>query len=121
MGAAKFVTDFSGQTFSEWATRLPYTPPPFHINMQTFKVLYFASAKDATGLSTETIPFPDPSKSIITIKDFFALLKQKHPKLAQKKILSSVAIAINLEYVDLDTATISPNDEVAIIPPVSGG
>ena len=94
---------------------------PSIFNRQTFKVLYFASAKETTGLSAETIAFPDPSKSTLTIKDFFALLEQKHPKLAQKKILSAVAVAINLEYIDLDTATISPNDEVAIIPPVSGG
>jgi molybdopterin converting factor subunit 1 len=99
-----------------------YPPLPFSKpNGQTFKVLYFASAKEATGLSTETIPFPDPIKPTLTIKEVFTLLEQNHSKLAQKNILSAVAVAINLEYVDLDTGTISPNDEVAIIPPVSGG
>ena len=118
----KLVTDPSGlrPRNGRFLPRILLLPFP-KSNRQTFKVLYFASAKDATGLSTETIAFPNPSKPSLTIKDFFALLEQSHPKLAQKKILSAVAVAINLEYVDLDTAAISPNDEVAIIPPLSGG
>ena len=51
----------------------------------------------------------------------FQLLESRHPRLKQKKILSSVAVAINLEYVDLEEGRIRAGDEVAIIPPVSGG
>jgi molybdopterin converting factor small subunit len=41
--------------------------------------------------------------------------------LKDKKILSSVAVAVNLEYVEMSEGEIKPGDEVAIIPPVSGG
>jgi molybdopterin converting factor small subunit len=57
----------------------------------------------------------------MSIPDLFNLLESKHPKLKQKKILSSVAVAVNLEYVDIEEGKIKAGDEVAIIPPVSGG
>jgi molybdopterin converting factor subunit 1 len=83
-------------------------------------VLYFASAKDAAGLTSEYISIPDTS-DIISITELFESLETKHPKLKQKKILSSVAVAVNLEYVDLSDGKVKAGDEVAIIPPVSGG
>ena len=57
----------------------------------------------------------------MSISDLFKLLETKHPKLKQKKILKSVAVAVNLEYVEIDEGNVKPGDEVAIIPPVSGG
>jgi molybdopterin converting factor subunit 1 len=94
---------------------------------QTFKVLYFASAKEATGLSSETLPLPtitepaSPDPAAISVQQLFAILEARHPKLKEKKILSSVAVAVNLEYVDIEEGQIKDGDEVAIIPPVSGG
>jgi molybdopterin converting factor subunit 1 len=89
---------------------------------QGFKVLYFASAKDATGLSSEEILIPETSESqSISIADLFELLETRHPKLKQKKILASVAVAVNLEYVEIEEGVVKAGDEVAIIPPVSGG
>jgi molybdopterin converting factor subunit 1 len=84
------------------------------------KVLYFASAKDAAGIKAENIPFPGLSESL-SIQDLFQVLESRHSKLKEKKILSSVAVAVNLEYVDISAGTVKPGDEVAIIPPVSGG
>jgi molybdopterin converting factor subunit 1 len=46
-----------------------------------------------------------------------ALLEKKYPEL---KKLSSYMIAVNNEYGE-DSTTINLKDEVAIIPPVSGG
>jgi len=92
---------------------------------KTFKVLYFASAKDATGMSSETLPFQpivedEPS---ISITELFQMLEARHPTLKKKRILKSVAVAVNLEYadMDIDDGQIKAGDEVAIIPPVSGG
>ena len=90
------------------------------INIQPFKVLYFASAKDATGLSSEDLAFPQNAQTM-SIQQLFALLESKYPKLKQKKILSSVAVAVNLEYVEVEDGVLGEGDEVAIIPPVSGG
>ena len=57
----------------------------------------------------------------MSIPDLFRLLESRHPKLKQKKILSSVAVAVNLDYVEIKEGKIKAGDEVAIIPPVSGG
>lgn len=85
-------------------------------------MLYFASAKDATGLTSEHITLPETSESqSMSIPELFRLLESRHPKLKQKKILSSVAVAVNLEYVEIEEGEIKAGDEVAIIPPVSGG
>lgn len=57
----------------------------------------------------------------MSIQQLFALLESKYPKLKQKKILSSAAVAVNLEYVEVEDGVLGEGDEVAIIPPVSGG
>ena len=86
-------------------------------------MLYFASAKDATGLSSEDIPVPDTdsASASMTIPQLFQTLEERHTKLKAKKILSSVAVAVNAEYVEVNAGQIKAGDEVAIIPPVSGG
>jgi len=86
-------------------------------------VLYFASAKDAAGTAIEMIPFPDttPSRTSLSVSELFRILESRHPKLKEKGILSSVAIAVNLEYIELSDGEIKSGDKVAIIPPVSGG
>jgi molybdopterin converting factor subunit 1 len=82
-------------------------------------VLYFASAKEAAGVSSEVVSLKDGSEMSVT--QLFEKLEASHPSLKHKKILSSVAVAINLEYVELESGKIHAGDEVAIIPPVSGG
>jgi molybdopterin converting factor small subunit len=57
----------------------------------------------------------------ISVTELFGLLESRHPKLKQKRILTSVAVAVNLEYVEIENGRIKGGDEVAIIPPVSGG
>ena len=57
------------------------------------------------------------SKNNITINDLIELLKTKEPNFSKFK---SYAIAVNLNYENLDYV-LKENDEVAIIPPVSGG
>jgi molybdopterin converting factor small subunit len=85
-------------------------------------MLYFAAAKDAAGLASEVIPITNPGpEGTMSISELFGLLEARHPKLADKQILSSACVAVNLEYVDIADGRIKPGDEVAIIPPVSGG
>ena len=69
------------------------------------------------------VVFPDttPPKSSLSVKELFDVLESRHPKLKERKILSSVAVAVNLEYIGISDGQIKPGDEVAIIPPVSGG
>lgn len=66
--------------------------------------------------------FKSPSVEIIlpenaTVADLKSLLNAKYPNLKQ---IASYMIAVNNEYV-ADKEIIHENDEIAIIPPVSGG
>lgn len=53
----------------------------------------------------------------ITVSSFLENMKEKYPSLAD---LSSILVAVNNEYAESDMV-LADNDEVALIPPVSGG
>jgi molybdopterin converting factor subunit 1 len=82
-----------------------------------FTILYFASAHDATNVSSEKISLP-PQSTYISLKELIVLLKRRHEKLAP--ILDNAFYAINMEYAEQDDL-VKEGDEVAVIPPVSGG
>jgi molybdopterin converting factor small subunit len=86
-----------------------------------FSILYFAAASTFTGKSSEHLPAP------VRARDLFAMLEERYPGI-KTKVLSSCALTVNLDYVDVDEAgaedadmQIGEGDEVAIIPPVSSG
>jgi molybdopterin synthase sulfur carrier subunit len=54
---------------------------------------------------------------VVSVGELRAHLIERYPELAA---LRSLFIAVNLEYAD-DSATILETDEIALIPPVSGG
>ncbi|KAF9932027.1 hypothetical protein FBU30_009091 [Linnemannia zychae] len=84
---------------------------------QQFKVLYFASAKDASKTDEDKFEW---SENINSDK-LTRLLLDRHPDLAP--VLKVSMFAVNMEYMDNDdhSWTVQPGDEIAIIPPVSGG
>jgi molybdopterin converting factor subunit 1 len=78
------------------------------------RVLFFAHLKDVTGCAETDLPIGsgvDPGA-------LWRELLKAHPGLA--KFRSSVRLARNHEYVGPD-ARFADTDEVALIPPVSGG
>jgi len=77
------------------------------------KVLAFGIAKDIFGSASSEIEV-DASVSVAGLKD---ALEYQFPEL---KKLSSYAIAVNNNYASEDIK-INERDEIAIIPPVSGG
>lgn len=83
-----------------------------------FSILYFAAASTFTGKTSEHLAAP------VQARDLFALLEERYPGI-KDKVLSSCALTINLEYVDVNEEDadrrISEGDEVAVIPPVSSG
>ncbi|KAF2707994.1 hypothetical protein K504DRAFT_434100 [Pleomassaria siparia CBS 279.74] len=82
-----------------------------------FTILYFAAAASFTARSTDELPAPVQACSL------FAQLEERYPGITLK-VLSSCAVTVNLEYIDIDEddgLTIKEGDEVAIIPPVSSG
>lgn len=97
-------------------------PPPGH-----FRILYFASAASFTRKAFDDFPAP------LDLAKLSQFLESKYFGMKQG-VLGSCAVALNLEYVDMDEArafsgfgitptavVIKEGDEVAIIPPVSSG
>lgn len=78
------------------------------------KVLFFGRLKDIVGQSEESLDLADAS----TIEELFALYSRRVPELA--KYRSSVVASRNQEFAAWDSALYS-GDEVAFLPPVSGG
>lgn len=78
------------------------------------KVLFFGRLKDVAGQPEETLDLNEAS----TIEQLFALYSQRFPELA--KYRSSVVASRNREFAAWDTPLHS-GDEVAFLPPVSGG
>ncbi|MBK8564385.1 MAG: molybdopterin converting factor subunit 1 [Saprospiraceae bacterium] len=76
-------------------------------------LLSFGIAKDITGQRFLEVDLPS-SASVAALR---AMLVQRFPRLSS---LATVRLAVNGEYVSEDLA-LKDNDEVAIIPPVSGG
>ncbi|MEZ4810935.1 MAG: MoaD/ThiS family protein [Allomuricauda sp.] len=82
-------------------------------------ILLFGITKDIVGSPTLSVP---PSnflgkKMPRTVKELKAYLGKTYPEL---NTLSSLAVAVNNAYAD-DDAVINSYDEIALIPPVSGG
>jgi molybdopterin synthase sulfur carrier subunit len=77
-------------------------------------VLYFAHARRITGISQEEIPVT----TSLSFSDFWELIIAKHPPLATLRVNSR--LARNDDFLSA-SARVEPTDEIAIIPPVSGG
>jgi molybdopterin converting factor subunit 1 len=78
------------------------------------RVLYFGILKDVLGLEREEVELADGS-SITVLLDSIQQRGQTRPGLWE-----SIAIAVNQEYVRADIM-LHESDEVALLPPVSGG
>lgn len=76
-------------------------------------ILAFGIAKEILGGQSTDIQLADNT----TVEALKTRLKKEYPRLEK---LTSFAIAVNGTYVD-EVQIIQPGDEVAIIPPVSGG
>ena len=78
------------------------------------QVLFFGQLKDLTGRSAETLPLGDRA----TLRDLLQHYSEKYPSIL--KLSPSLALSINQEYAAQD-APLHDGDEVALLPPVSGG
>jgi molybdopterin converting factor subunit 1 len=78
------------------------------------KVLFFGRLKEILGHAEESIASADAA----TIEQLFALYATRHPELA--KFRPSLVASRNQEFAAWDTPLHS-GDEVAFLPPVSGG
>ncbi|NXY43139.1 MOC2A synthase, partial [Ceuthmochares aereus] len=80
-------------------------------------VLYFARSAELAGLRRETLRVPRQ----LTALQLWEEIVSVHPRLAA--IQDQVIFAVRQEYVVLgdQLLVLQPGDEVAIIPPISGG
>ena len=78
-----------------------------------YKINLFGIAKDIVGSNVTEIVVSQSAD----VQTVLGELKTNYPKL---KDIKSLLIAVNNEYAELDLV-LSENDEIALIPPVSGG
>lgn len=78
------------------------------------KVKFFASYKEALGTDELDLDLDEHS----TVSDLIENLRQDHPKLGN--LLETLMVSVNLEYAVYETE-LKNGDEVALLPPVSGG
>lgn len=83
------------------------------MNKTTIQVLAFGIARDIIGTSLLDLEVREG----LSVGELRQYIQQSYPQLAQ---LRSLAIAVNSTYAP-DEQFIRPGDEVALIPPVSGG
>jgi molybdopterin converting factor subunit 1 len=80
----------------------------------TLTIQLFAKAKELVGSPTVLVDL----SARPTVRDLRERLCAKHPEIAA--VLAISAIAVNHEFAD-DMVAVTSRDEIAIIPPVSGG
>ena len=78
------------------------------------RVLYFGVLKELVGVEGELVEVPEGS----TVGELLRLSAARTSK--QSEVWKALAVAVNREYVAAGTV-LREDDEVALLPPVSGG
>ncbi|HUI84601.1 MAG TPA: molybdenum cofactor biosynthesis protein MoaE [Candidatus Binatia bacterium] len=78
------------------------------------RVCYLGMLKEIAGCDGEVVQLRDDSR----LGELFAQLQKRIPRLAEFR--GAIALAVNYEYSNAGVV-LRDNDEVALIPPVSGG
>jgi molybdopterin converting factor subunit 1 len=78
------------------------------------RVLLFGAAADRAGVRQTEVPV----NGSVTIGELWPVLTDRHPSLVPMR--DTLAFAVNGEYARMEDPVV-PGDEVAVLPPVSGG
>jgi molybdopterin synthase catalytic subunit len=78
------------------------------------RVLFFGQLKDIVGAAEESAELAEGAR----VEDLFESYGRRFPRFAEFR--ASIAASVNQEYADART-TLQNGDEVAFLPPVSGG
>ena len=79
------------------------------------KVMFFGVLKQVIGAKEKTFQF---EKDTIMLRDLVLVLTQQYPSLEPR--LTTIAYAINNEFAEIGQS-LQAGDQVALLPPVSGG
>jgi molybdopterin converting factor subunit 1 len=102
--AARFALEWTGSRKTGKLANVP----------MRLRVLFFGMLKDLVGHSSATLDLPESA----TVGDLLAHFAAQWPQLRDS--LSSLAVAVNQQYAGTETE-LKSGDEVALLPPVSGG
>ena len=83
-------------------------------SVESVRVLFFGAAADRAGTRKAEVPVNGGA----ALGDLWTLLENRYPGLSPMR--DTLAFAVNGEYARMDDP-VSPGDEVAVLPPVSGG
>lgn len=78
------------------------------------EILLFGAAADRAGARKVHLDVEEST----TLAEIWPLLTERHPGLSPMR--DTLAFAVNGEYAKMDEH-VGPGDEVAVLPPVSGG
>lgn len=79
------------------------------------KVLFFAKAKDIAGKPNDIFSVPTP----IQYSELFKIVVAKY---SLTDLENNIILSVNGEYCESDSVvSLKPFDEIAVIPPLSGG
>jgi sulfur-carrier protein len=85
---------------------------------KSITVLYFAWLRERTGVAEETLDLPEGVGSVADLLTLLAARSPRHAAAFQNQ--KTIRCAVNQEFAD-PSAHLSPGDEVAFFPPVTGG
>ena len=110
-----------GQKISEplTASSVPTSSSASTHKMGKITVLYFAAATTVLGLTSETFVLPDGG---LKLSDLAKLIASRHPNAGIDRVLQQSRWSVDTELIYLpDSVVLRGGEEVAVIPPVSGG
>jgi molybdopterin converting factor subunit 1 len=80
------------------------------------QVLFFAKSREVTGCAQCSLELQDGASTLDLQQKLFSAWP------ALQGVMQTCVLALNQEYIQLgDAHALSDNDEVAVIPPLSGG
>jgi molybdopterin converting factor subunit 1 len=88
---------------------MTHEPPNLRI-----RVLFFGPVRELTGIAEEAVEIPEGA----TLADLFERYRTRFPQLAGFR--ASLVASRNEEFASWDTR-LSAEDDIAFLPPVSGG
>ena len=89
-----------------------------HPQFITLKVKPFAILKDIIGAQQITLKIPQKQEKKITVAELRKRILELYPEISAQRI--AMGIAVNAKIAN-DKSIIRDSDEIALLPPISGG
>jgi molybdopterin synthase sulfur carrier subunit len=89
-----------------------------HQQFITLKIKSFAILKDIIGTQQITLQIPRKQGGIITVAELRKRILELYPEISAQRI--AMGIAVNAAMAN-DKSVINDFDEIALLPPISGG